>query len=319
MKKTIIIITKAILVLIPLVIIVSIINHRIKLEKEEEKFTAPGKIIEVNGHKMHVYSEGSGNENLVFMAGGGTCSPYLDFKPLYTELSQEYKVTVVEKAGYGFSEVYDTPRDIDTILEETRKVLELSGEKPPYILVPHSMSGIEAIYWAQKYPNEVRAIIGMDAAIPEAYNDFPMPSSGMLKVSSLAARIGLTRFIPSIADSSAAIRGGYLSVEDKEMYRAMFYRSTATSNMLEEVKQIKSNAKKVEQIGVPVNIPMYFFISNGEEVPVENWDKLLVNYTTKLKTGKYMMLEVGHYVHDYEHRLIAKESMEFIKSIERRQ
>jgi len=36
------------------------------------------------------------------------------------------------------------------MLEETRRALELSGEKGPYVLLPHSMSGLEAIYWAQK-------------------------------------------------------------------------------------------------------------------------------------------------------------------------
>lgn len=316
MKKIIIIITKIILVLVLLFMTVSIINHKIKLKSETKKFTPPGKIVEVNKHKMHIYSEGSGAETLVFMSGGGTCSPYLDFKSLYTEMSKDYKIAVVEKAGYGFSEVYKIPRDIDTILEETRKALELSGEKVPYILVPHSMSGIEAIYWAQKYPKEVKAIIGIDAAIPEAYNDFPLPSKSILNLSSFAARIGVTRFIPSICDSSAAIQAGSLSEYDKEMYRAMFYRSTQTSNMLEEVKQIKSNAKKVGANEIPIDTPMYFFISNGKEIPVQNWDKLLIDYADKLKNGKYMSLDASHYLHDYEPKLISKEIKEFIKSIE---
>lgn len=32
----------------------------------------------------------------------GTCSPILDFKSLYSLLSDEYKIAVVEKFGYGF-------------------------------------------------------------------------------------------------------------------------------------------------------------------------------------------------------------------------
>ncbi len=69
-------------------------------------------------------------------------------------MSVDYRTVVVEKAGYGYSDVSDISRDIDTILEETREALTQAGEEGPYILYPHSMSGIEALYWAQKYPDE---------------------------------------------------------------------------------------------------------------------------------------------------------------------
>jgi len=51
-------------------------------------------------------------------------------------------------------------------LEETRACLKLAGVDGPYLLVPHSLSGLEALYWAQKYPHEVKAIIGLDPRIP---------------------------------------------------------------------------------------------------------------------------------------------------------
>ncbi len=103
--------------------------------------------MEVNGHQMHVYGEGDGNETLVFLSGSGTAAPALDFKALYSRLSDQYHIVVVERADYGFSEAADVPRDIDTVLEGTRSVLALSGENGPYILFPHSLSGIEALYW----------------------------------------------------------------------------------------------------------------------------------------------------------------------------
>ena len=47
------------------------------------------------------------------------------------------------------------------MLNEVRQGLSLAGESGPYILFPHSMSGLEAVYWAQQYPDEVTAIIGL--------------------------------------------------------------------------------------------------------------------------------------------------------------
>ncbi len=143
--------------------------HGISLQIERRKFPPIGKLVEVNGHQMHVYSEGEGGETLVFLSGSGTAAPALDFKALYSRLSSRYRIAVVERAGYGFSDTADTPRDIDTVLEETREALTLAGESGPYILFPHSLSGIEAIYWGQKYPSEVKGIIGLDAAVPSLY------------------------------------------------------------------------------------------------------------------------------------------------------
>ena len=69
---------------------------------------------------VSIYVEGTGDTTLVFMSGGGTCSPILDFKSLYSLLSDKYQIAVVEKFGYGFSDVVDKVRDIDSILEDTR-------------------------------------------------------------------------------------------------------------------------------------------------------------------------------------------------------
>ena len=33
------------------------------------------------------------------------------------------------------------------------------------------MSGIEALYWANKYPNEIKGIVGLDLSVPAAYQN----------------------------------------------------------------------------------------------------------------------------------------------------
>ncbi len=121
---------------------ISYVHHRIKLKQERALLKPMGKMVEVNGNMMSIYVEGEGPKNLIFMSGGGTCSPILDFKSLYSLLSDDYKIVVVERFGYGFSDVVYEKRDIETILLETRMAIEKAGIKGPYILCPHSMSGI---------------------------------------------------------------------------------------------------------------------------------------------------------------------------------
>ena len=114
-KKIIIIL----LVLFIVILVAIYINHRIQLNKEEKLKTPLGKLIEVDGHQMSVYVEGNGDKTIVFMSGGGTCSPILDFKSLYSTLSDNYKIVVVEKFGYGYSDIVDKDRSIDLMLEDT--------------------------------------------------------------------------------------------------------------------------------------------------------------------------------------------------------
>lgn len=298
------------------IILISLINHKIKLNKESKLFQPLGKMVKVNKHDMHVYTEGKGKITLVFMSGGGTCSPTLDFKSVYSRLNGDYRIAVIEKAGYGFSEVVDAPRDIDTVLEETRKALTIAGEKAPYVLVPHSMSGIEALYWAQKYPDEVAAIVGLDPAVPEAYETYSMPNKVFLNMSSFAAKIGLTRFIPSICNSSAAIKYGTLTDDEKEIYKAIFYRRTATKTMLQELGRIQESAKKVNNIGTP-KVPMLFFISNGKDTgwDKKQWQKYLMGYISGVPESQYVLLNCGHYIHDYEYETIMVESKKFLDNV----
>lgn len=304
-----------IVAVIVLFIIVSFIRHKICSFRERKLLTPLGKIVEVNGHNMSVYTEGEGDKTLVFLSGGGTCSPILDFKSLYSLLSNEYKIAVVEKFGYGFSDVVDEQRDIDTMLSETRMALEKAGIEGPYVLCPHSMSGLEALYWAQKYPEEVDAVIGLDMAVPAYYDEMRI-SIPITKLGQYGAALGITRWIPSLAESDA-IKVGTLSEEEKEIYRAVFYQRTATVTMIDEVKAVKDNAKTVKENGVP-QVPMLLFISNGSGgtgFTEETWRRIPKEYIAGCDNASYIELDCPHYVHDYEYEKISEEIRNLLKKM----
>ncbi len=272
-------------------------------------------MVEVGGHNMCVYTEGTGEATLVFLSGGGTCSPILDFKSLYSLISDQYRVAVVEKFGYGFSDVVDKSRDIDSILEDTRAALTAAGLTAPYVLCPHSMSGLEALYWAQKYPDEVSAIIGLDMAVPEYYDsmDINIP---LMRIASWAANWGLTRFLPGISESDA-IKHGTLSDTDKAIYHAVFYSRTATVTMINETEWVKENAKKVSGLGVP-QLPMLLFLSNGSGgigFDQETWRKIPIEYITQVDGGTYIELDCPHYVQDYKYDTISEHILSFLSGL----
>lgn len=310
--KRILRVAAAFIAAIVMLLLLICIYHRIQLRKESALRSPLGEIVEVNGHSMSVYREGEGETTLVFLSGGGTCCPILDFKSLYSLLRDAYQIAVVEKFGYGFSDAVDIQRDIDSILEDTRAALTAAGAEAPYVLCPHSMSGLEALYWAQKYPDEVQAIIGLDMAVPQYYESMKI-NVPLMRAAGWAAGMGITRLIPGASESDA-IQHGTLSDREKEIYRAVFYSRTATVTMINEAELVKENAKKVEGLGVP-QLPMLLFISDGSGgtgFDKETWRQIQIGYVSQVHSGRYVELDCPHYVHDYEYEAISENIKVFL-------
>ena len=129
-----------------------------------------GDLVKVKGHHLHIYRQGDTDKpKLVLMSGSGTVAPVYDFKILCEKLVRDFRVIVIEKFGYGYSDICDFPSDVDTLVTIQKEALEKLGESGPYMLMPHSMSGIEALRWIQLYPDNVTALIGNDMTTPLTY------------------------------------------------------------------------------------------------------------------------------------------------------
>lgn len=314
-NRNVITILFVIIIILALVLTTVYLHHKIQSKREAYLRVPIGNLTKVNGHNMSIYEEGTGDKTIVFLAGGGTCSPILDFKSLYSLLSDDYKVVVVEKFGYGFSDIVDKERTIDSILEDTRRALKNTDIQGPYVLCPHSMSGIESLYWAQKYPGEVEAIIGLDMAVPEAYENYKIGKTA-LKLAQFARRSGLLRMLPSVSESDS-IKHGTLTKKEKKIYRALFYEKSFTTTMMNEVASVKDNAKIVKNNKTP-QIPILLFISNGDGTGWnrEEWINYQENYIKGVKGGKTIKLDCPHYVHDYRYEIISKEIKSYLNNLD---
>lgn len=300
------------IIVLCLLLLAAFINHRIKLKSDKSLLEPIGQLVEVDGENMCVYNEGEGDITIVFMSGGGTPSPILDFKTLYTQLSDEYKIAVVEKFGYGFSDDSNRSRDIDTMLEDTRTALSKADVQAPYVLCPHSLSGLEAVYWAQKYPDEVSAIIGLDMAAPEYYTDLKI-STAILKLNQVLCEMGLVRLISESVN--IVYKNSDLSEDDMDIMKALYSRRCVSEAVVNEAKSCIENAEIITEKGMP-NVPVLMFISNAEGINYdkESWIKTSLNYAENLKNGKYIQLDCPHYVHNEEHIKIADEIKAFLGS-----
>ena len=297
--------------LITVFLMFSFIRHRILLEGEKRILTPPGRMIDVDGHKMHVYSIGEGDKTLVLMAASGTVCPCLDFKNLYSGLDNDYRIVVVEKFGYGYSDTVNRPRDVASILSDTRAALRGAGIDGPYVLCPHSFSGLEALYWSQTYPNEVEAIIGLDMAFPETYDytkggvwvkPYYLTQNGLVN-------LGMGRFF---SDDYFLPEGDFLSEKEEKIYLALVNRIGNNIDVAREAAEAKKSAKLVASGDKP-DIPMLLFLSEKKlDGSTELWKRMAYDYAEDLDLVSFVELDCGHYIFYYEPELIKEEINAFL-------
>ena len=290
------------------ILLAFVLFHNVQLKIEEPLRAPLGQLVEVDGNNMSVYTEGSSDKTLVFLSGSDTPSPILDFKSLFSLLSDEYRIVVVERFGYGFSDVVDKPRDIDTVLSETRAALAAADIDGPYVLCPHSMSGLEALYWAQQYPEEVEAIIGLDIAVPDAYENFKN-NAFMNATSQFNAKTGIIRLVPLLNELDC-VKHGTLTEEEKEIAHALLYKNFSNRTTINELKYVSENAKIVGAGEIP-QVPMLLFISN--DTSTTELTDATQRYANTVENAKVIQLDCPHYVHDYEYNRISEEIKAFLQ------
>ena len=270
--------------------------------------TCNGELVTVNGHQMHLYRQGNPNAPaIVFMAGHCTVSPVYDFKVLYEKLLPDFKVIVIEKFGYGYSDICDSPCDIDTLVSLQRQALALAGETGPYILMPHSMSGLEAIRWKQLYPDEISALIGIDMATPLSFSVWTEKQ--------IKSTVRLMKILRGLRLGSILTSVSHLALTEDEIKQHELLKKRNAFNLccINEAREVLQNARVVGEAG-DIECPALLFSSNGQDQErdwVLNQQKFAASMGAKL-----ISYDCEHYIHHFKSNDMCKEITEFIHSLE---
>ena len=245
-------------VLVSLHVIGLVIN--IIFFKDELKEIKPyGQMIEVDGRKMHVYAMGSGEKTVVLLPGWGVSLPSADFGPLMRRLSEEYTVVTVEYFGVGFSEEIDTPRTNENHVNEIRMALDKAGLKPPYILMPHSASGIYSEYYASKYPEEISAMIMLDTTSSAATGKTPSCLGLVYAIAKFQQVTGLSRLIFNLVPDPKLIENGYTKKEKADYKRFNYH--IINNTIIKQSSEFVESIKEVNKLPFPKDMPVIKIIA----------------------------------------------------------
>ena len=293
-----------------LFLLATFIFHRISLDKEQASLTPMGQQVLVNGHQINIYVEGDGPETIVVLSGAGIASPILDFKNVSESLSKRYKVVIVERAGYGYSDDSNHSRDVMEVLSETHQALSQANITGPFVILSHSMASLESLAWQEKYPDEVKALIGLDWALPSSYENLK-DNQALLTLAYWSSKIGLLRYLPE----SFYIKNQTLTENEQKQYKLLAYKQLMSQAMLYESQTVKENAKKVPS-SINPKIPTLLLVSNGEGTSFSQseWQRYAERFASDQSNVQVVYMDAPHDLYHYQSHEIVSQIEDFLKS-----
>ncbi|WP_260735593.1 alpha/beta fold hydrolase [Tunturiibacter lichenicola] len=159
---------------------------------------APGRLVSVGNHKLHLLCKGTVAPTVVIEQGAGELSSY--WWALQDEIAKFASVCTYDRAGIGWSDSVASSRTIEDRTHELHTLLTNAGVKGPYIFVAHSYGGLIVRSYFHEYPSEVAGLILVDT--PEESSifqddvlDFYSKARVMQRAVGYAAQFGILRLL----------------------------------------------------------------------------------------------------------------------------
>jgi pimeloyl-ACP methyl ester carboxylesterase len=125
-------------------------------------YVKPGQLVDIGGRRINVQCAGAGTPTVILMAG--TFSWSVVWYKTQPVIAQQTRVCAFDRAAYGFSDPAPQPQIISEVVEDLHKALHTGSIPGPYVLVGHSLGGVEARVYAQRWPEEVAGMVLVDTS-----------------------------------------------------------------------------------------------------------------------------------------------------------
>ncbi len=173
------------------------------------RYRAPGRLVDVGGHRLHLYCTGSGAPTVVLEAGLAESSA--SWEVIQRRASARNRVCSYDRAGYAWSEKGPSPRTAERTAGELHALLAAAGEAGPYVLVAHSYGGNTARLFADRWRSLTAGLVLIDVTDETADTALRISQpllAVQLTVDQFLARVGLLRLrtdalVPPEATASA--------------------------------------------------------------------------------------------------------------------
>lgn len=280
-------------------------------------YSAPGKLVDIGGYRLHIHCTGTGSPTVILDAGLAGTS--LDWSKVQPAVARFTRVCSYDRAGYGWSDNGPGPRTSQQIVKELHLLLARAQIDGPYVLVGHSFGGLNMRLYAYHYPKEVVGMVLLDATSEHQFAPFgahpayfpPDEVSAaalQCQVFHVAAYVGMTR---------TALRTGLAPLEDFVAYpsavkpillaqasQTRYYQTQGDeyAALQDSAAQVRAARQATPSYG---KLPLIVLSHDGSQDKTAQgqeqeatWDALQQDMASLSSNGSHRVAQhSGHYVH----------------------
>ena len=206
----------------------------------------PGRLVDVGGHKLHIWCIGSGTPTVVLENGLGGMSAEWGF--VQPEAAQFTRVCSYDRAGIGYSDSGPSPRTARRLARELAQLLDRSGVSGPSVLVGASIGGFPIRVFASDYTDRVAGLVLVDATHEDQLDDVPRLAAFVPLLSST----GVLRLL----EVSFGPRPETLAPAVRRFARATQFRATAYNAAADEILHVRESAAEVRASRRKLTVPL---------------------------------------------------------------
>jgi pimeloyl-ACP methyl ester carboxylesterase len=194
---------------------------------ERRDTPAPGTLIDIGSHQLHLVCAGDGSPTIVLEAPEtGLSAAWARVMP---GLAERTRVCAYDRSGLGWSEASGRPFEPQQVPEELHQLLAAASIKGPIVLAGQSLGAAYARLYAARYPGNVAALATIDEP---RFITAPPDLAWTLRWSAWLSRTGLLRLTGQVPSKT----NGIPEPSGRAM-RTFLYRPDHLTRAAQEVAQ----------------------------------------------------------------------------------
>ena len=197
------------------------------------EFPPPGKLVDIGGRRIQLDCRGTGSPTVVFEAGLDM-NGSLSWSTVHDSIAKTTRACAYSRAGIMWSDPHDGPLTGRTVAEDLHATLRAAGERPPFVLVRHSIGGPYIMVYTKYFGSDVAGLVFVDASHPDQVSRFkevtPVTIHESMRVYRVAAALSRTGFVRAMSGSA----GGAPNEPSAAARASAAYASTSLGTLVKE-------------------------------------------------------------------------------------
>ncbi len=259
----------------------------------------PGKLVDVNGTKLHIRAEGKKNDLPILVLESGAGNDTDVFHWIAEGLKKNMRVVRYDREGKWFSESSKDSISPEFYARQLHTLLEKNGEKPPYILIGHSMGGPYNQIFRDLYPNEVKAMVFLDSSHPEQWKRlsedglFEKNQINLIKSLAILADMGILGVYNAISNPKSLDENLPKDCQNRKhnltSYSGDVYRRILKENSIND--DVLLRAGKASTLD---SLPVLVFTANKQYGDSQIWFEMQKELKELSTKGKQFYIDANH-------------------------